>query len=329
MKELMTGIVPLAVCLSLLSACTSHAEVFRYTDKLGRSVQLETPVKRAAVFQTNELIPALGTWDKIVAVSKHAYDSDVMVAARPDFVNTILAAGSGSNINMEALLKTRPDVVITWTLRPDAVRFMERQGLKVIAINPTNLDDLYEVMRLQGRLFGKEERAEFCISEMKKIVSIVQEGLSGISPQGRRKVLWLSGKPTIVGGGTGVTSDLLRMSAAVNPAMGIAQTSAEVSMERILSWNPDVILIWGYAKYTARTVLESPQWSHVKAVKDGRVYKAPPWSVWSPRAAPILLWMSSKIYPECFTKIDVESVLDSFYRRLYGISYEQVHKFER
>ena len=51
---------------------------------------------------------------------------------------------------MEALLKLKPDLVLTWTFKPDLVRFMEERGLKVIAIYPESLPELYDVMRLDG-----------------------------------------------------------------------------------------------------------------------------------------------------------------------------------
>ena len=93
----------------------------------------------------------------------------------------------------------------------------------------------------------------------------------------------------------------------MNPAATIPQTSLDVSMEQIVAWNPDVIFIWGYAGYTAESILGNPQWRSVTAVKQGKVYKAPLWSTWSPRVAPIVLWMAMKTYPESFSDVDAES----------------------
>ena len=55
-------------------------------------------------------------------------------------------------------MKLKPDVVVTWTFKPELVKFMEERGLRVIAIYPESLAELYDVMRLHGRLFsGKPE----------------------------------------------------------------------------------------------------------------------------------------------------------------------------
>jgi iron complex transport system substrate-binding protein len=305
------------------------AEPFTYTDDLGRKVTVSVPVKRAAIFLTHELIPALGLWDQVVGIGRYAYSCDVIRATKPDVEQTVASAGSGADVNIEVLLKLKPDVVVAWTYKPDTVWFMEAKGLKVIGINPKSLEEFYDVMRLHGKLFGKEAQVEKCFAEMNKVFDLVKEKVSVIPPAKRRRVLWLLGKPTTVSCGQGVTSDLLRMAGVVNPASGIPQSTADFSMEQIVSWNPDVIFIWGHAGYSAQSILESSQWRYVKAVREGNVYKAHLWSSWSPRIAPTLLWIASKTYPEAFRDVDVNGVYDDFYRNLYGVSYLRVAEFEK
>lgn len=315
--------------MGLLFGWSTEAGAFSYTDKLRRVVTIPVPVTRAVIFQTYELIPALGIWDQIVGVGRNAYDSELMRAVKPDIARAIPCAGTGTDVNVEALLKLKPDVVITWTFKPDAVKFMQERGLQVISVSPESLAELYEVMRLHGRLFGKEQRVETVIAHMEKLITLVRGNVSEIPPHTRRKVLWLSGRPTAVAGGIGVASDLMRLMGGINPASSLLQTSVDVSMEQIVAWSPDVIFIWGYAGYTAKSILESAQWSCIKAVTEGQVYKAPRWSNWSPGIAPVVLWMATKTYPDFFRNIDLESVFDDFYQEVYGIPYVQVDTIER
>ncbi|MCD6548567.1 MAG: ABC transporter substrate-binding protein, partial [Thermodesulfobacterium sp.] len=114
----------------------------------------------------------------------------------------------------------------------------------------------------------------------------------------------------------------------INPAGFIKQRYADVSIERILLWNPDVIFIWGYAGYTPEWILNNSQWEHIKAVKNKQVYKLPHWSTWSPRVALVALYMAMKIYPEYFKDINFEKIADNFYRKVFGISYKQVKPYE-
>lgn len=328
MKRSRTGII-VALALTLFSINgTAMAETMTCTDKLGRTVTVAVPVNRAVFFQIYELIPALGIWDKVVGIGRWAHDNDLMKAAKPEIANVLPAAGTGVDVNIETLLTLKPDVVITWTFKPEAVKFMEEKGLNVIAVFPESLAELYDVMRLQGKLFGKENRAEAVIKEMEKVFALVKEKVPEIPSQSKKKVLWLYGSPTRVACAS-VPSDLIRMTGGINPAAGISQADSDVSMEQIIAWNPDVIFIWGYAGYSAQTILESAQWRPIKAVTEGRVYKAPPWSNWSPAVASVALWMAMKTYPDSFKDADFKRVCNDFYREVYGVPYEKVSRIEK
>jgi iron complex transport system substrate-binding protein len=319
-------LIPCLIVLFLTSG--SWAAVITYKDKLGRAVNIPVPVKRAIFFQTYELIPALGIWDRVIGIGRWAYDNDLMKTAKPDIEKSIPSAGSGTDVNIETLLKLKPDVVITWTSKPETVRFMEEKGLKVIAIYPESLEELYAVMRLHGRLFGKEKQVEHCIARMESIFKLLKERVTKIPGDKTKKVLWLGGKPTSVACGVGVTDDVFKLIGGINPAAQIPQRNADVPIERIIAWNPDVIFIWGNAGYKAQDILNNPQWRSIKAIRAGRVYKAPEWSTWSPRLAPVALWMAMKTYPEYFRDINLDRVTDEFYKKVFGIAYSRVKKIE-
>ncbi len=316
-------IAAIALCLS-----SATAETVIVRDKLERMVSIDTPVKRAVFFQTYELIPALGIWDKVAGIGRYAYSNDLMRTLKPDIAQTIPSAGSGIDINIEALMKLKPDLVITWTSKPENISFMEARGLSVYAMYPDSLQELYDVMLFHGRIFDRKKRMSLVIGEMERIFRSIRRHVAAIPLSGRKKVLWISSRPTSVACGVGVTQDIFTMIGGVNPAAGIQQRNAEMSVEKIVAWDPDVIFIWGNAKYTAQDIFSNSQWRFIRAVKNGRVYKAPEWSTWSPRIAPIALWMAMRTYPEYFKDVNLDKVTDNFYRKTYGISYAQVKRIE-
>jgi iron complex transport system substrate-binding protein len=330
MKRLKKTLFLMFAVAVLLTARMVEAENITYTDNLGRVATIQVPVSRAVIFQTYELIPALGIWDNIVGIGRYAYSNDLIKATKPDVASVIpsASAGSGLDANMEVLFRLKPDVVITWTVKPEAVKFIKDRGLKVIATYPESLSELLELIRLHGKLFGKGKRAETSIAEMEKVFALVNARVSEIPPHGKRKVLWLGGKPTSVASGIGITNDLIQLIGGINPASSILQGNADVSIEQIVAWDPDVIFIWGNAGYTAQGILNSSQWRLIKSVRQGRVYKAPIWSTWSPRIAPIALWMAARVYPESFRDIALEKMFDDFYRAVFGIPYAKVSKIE-
>jgi iron complex transport system substrate-binding protein len=311
-------LVAALVVLSGGQARTASPPSVFYRDKLGRTVTVPVPVKRAVLLISYELIPVLGVWDRVAGVGRWAYDNDLIRQAKPDIRATIPSVGSGTDVNMEALIKLAPDVVVTWTFKPELVRFMEERGLHVIAIYPESLAELYDVMRLHGKLFQREARMEEAIGEMERIFRMIRERV-GHMPEGRRKKV-LYTKPTSVSGGIGITNEMITLIGAHNPASTLRQRNVEVPMERIIAWNPDVIVIWGNARYGASDLTSDPQWRLLPAVRNGRVYKAPEWSTWSPRLAPFALWMAAMTYPEYFKDVDMDKVVDEFHRKVFGVS---------
>lgn len=311
------------LCL-LLPALSAPAATLTWRDKTGTNVTVRVPVRRAVLYETYELLPVTGAWDRVAGISRFALENDLLRALKPDIARTVPSVGSAMDVNAEALFRLRPDVVVTWSVNPDSVRFLRARGLPVIAVYPESIRELYDVMRLQGRLFGRERRVETVIGEMERIFLVIRSRTSSLRPAARKKVLWLSGKQTTVSGRIGVNSDLFRIINLENAAGSIQGRTADVPLEKIAAWNPDIIFIWGNARYEADDILGNPQWRHISAAKNRAVHKAPKWSTWSPRLAPIALWMASKAYPERFRDVNIDKTIDRFYRKVYGIPYAKV-----
>lgn len=311
------------LCL-LLPALDAPAATITWRDKTGTAVSVRVPVRRAVLYETYELLPVTGAWDRVAGISRFALENDLLQAVKPDFSRAINSAGSAMDVNAEALCRLRPDVIITWSSNPKAVAFLRARGLPVIAVYPESIAELYDVMRLQGKLFGKERKVETAIREMERIFSLIRSRTASIPANGRRRAVWIGSKPTTATGRVGITSNLFRIINLENAADSIAGRTADVPLERIASWNPDLVFIWGNARYGAADIIANPQWRHINAVKNRAVYKAPHWSIWSPRIAPIALWMASRAYPERFRNVSIEKTTDAFCRKVYGIPYGKV-----
>lgn len=322
MKQLSALIIIL--CILPLTVLEAAAATITWRDKTGTDVTIRVPVKRAVLYETYELLPVTGAWERVAGISRFALENDLLRAVKPGFSRSINSAGSAMDVNAEALFRLRPDVIITWTSNPRALRFLRARGLPVIAVYPESIAELYDVMRLQGKLFGREQKVETTIKEMERIFSLIRSRTASIPATGRKRAVWIGGKPTTAAGRVGVTSDLFRVINLENAAGSIQGRTADVPLERIAAWNPELVFIWGNARYGAGDILGNPQWRHVRAVRERAVFKAPHWSVWSPRIAPIALWMASKAYPERFRDVSIDRTIDGFYRKVYGIPYGKV-----
>jgi iron complex transport system substrate-binding protein len=303
-------------------AVSASADVFAFTvkDVTGNEVEITPPVQRVVFLSLYELIPVFDLWDRAVGLNRWAYDSEIL--KKFPQLEKIPSVGTADAVNIEVLLALHPDLVITWTYKPKVADFLIRRGLKVISVYPDSLEELYGVLDLCGRLFQKEDRAREVRSLMEKSFAQTASRVSPIPAKNRRKVLWLWGKPTIVSGGGSLSDELIKLVGGINPAEAIRTRNPEVSMESIVGWDPDVIFIWGSARYGPEEILSSSQWKRIRAVRDGKVFKAPNLTTWSPTICSVAQWMVWKIYPEYFDRKELEEAALRFHRKCFGVPIE-------
>ncbi len=320
---MMSKVIVLLLFLVLVPINSALPKELTYTDKLGRTVTIKIPATRVVSLLTYELIFALKCEDKLVGIGRWAYDNHFINAIKPD-VRNIPSPGTGLDINVEHLLFLNPELVITWTMREDVVKFLKERGIKVIAVLPDSIDELYDVIRLHGNIFGKIERAEEIISEMKSLFTLIEKRCSKVLPDQRKKAIWTYSKSTNVNGNSGMIAEIFKIINVKNPADYVQQRQFSTSLEEIIKWNPDhIFLWWGSTEFKIKDLKENQQWKLVNAVKNGRIWKSPEWSTISPAIAVTALWMAMKVYPEQFKDIRFEEIADGFFRKVYGVSYNK------
>lgn len=308
------------VCVILIFATHGYgATSWVVQDQFHRRVTIGLPVERAVFFETYEVIPALHMWDRVVGISRHAYTNDLLREAMPQIRERIPSAGSGLDVNMEVLLRQRPALVVTWTPRRDLVRFMEGKGLKVWSLYPERVEDMTEIVTTFGHLFNRERESTRTVNAMATLFGLVGGRSHAIATGERKRVLWLGVRPTSCAGQRGIPGQLIGLVGAINAAEEVTGHYAEIPIEKIVSWNPDVIFIWGYAPYGVDAILGDRRWQSISAVKDRQVYRTPTWSLWSPRLALFGLWMAMKIYPERYPDVDFTALQRAFYAQVFGI----------
>ncbi|NFV78818.1 ABC transporter substrate-binding protein [Magnetospirillum aberrantis] len=314
-----------ALFLVLFLGIEAHAESLSVTDKFGRVVTVEVPVKRAVLLDTYELVAALGAWDRVVGVSRFAFANDLIRASVPDAARRFTDVGTPVDVNIEALMALKPDLVVTWDLNRQLVDYMADKGLTVIALRPESFDEVMAAMALEGRLFGAEQAAAKAEDEARAMMAFVAGRAARLAPEQRRRGMWMVGRQNTVAGREGVLSDLLRTAGIVNAADEVERRTGEVSPERILAWNPDLLYVWGYSHTDVDEVMANPQWSQLRAVRQHAVFRGPRWSTSSPRVAAKALWVAATAYPELYADVDVVGRIDGYMRGLYGVSYDRMN----
>lgn len=291
-------------------------------DQAGREVTVPENIERLVALDTGlcGIILALGEWERVVGTTRYTVLDDLLMEVIPG-LKEIPTPGTSTDVSIESLLALNPDVVIGgWEI--DFIRQMESAGISAIYVEPVTFEDEFEEILLIGRLLNKEAEAENLISWMQNKLEQIKSATAAGDPV---RTLYLWGDPAdpqsmgTFGGAPDIRNEMLGLAGGVNTAGGIAQRWPNVSLEQVLEWDPEVIIVWGWADLLEpEHFLDHPDWQPVSAVQDGRVFKLPRWSSWSPPEVIMVLQMARWLHPDLTAQLDPEQWLDEllmvFYR---------------
>lgn len=313
------------------SEASGSSDPITITDQLGKTITFDEIPQRVAVTIMpfpSIFFAVLGENDKLVGCNPSsivAYEDSTLAAMYPSMANAATEwCGTDFSVNVEELLKLEPDVVFQWTTQPEEIEKMEAVGLKVVALQYGTLEDLQTWITLLGTLFDCQERAEFLIEYFNEQVAMVSDRIATISEDEYPTIIELYGDMQVAG--SGFMSFWVDNSGAFNPAADLSGNDLYVDMEQILIWNPDIIYIGNFTDIQPSDLLENKldgqDWSMVKAVQDGQVYKIPIGGYrWDPPnvETPLMVkWMAKIQHPDLFEDMDMEEELRTFYTDVYG-----------
>lgn len=306
---------------------TEHprSDTYSFTDSAGRTVKLSKHIERIApsggIAQMTLFAIAP---DKLVGISSKWKDSDLSYLRDEYRDLPILGQFYGmKNFNKEAVLSAAPQVIIDVgekkaTIVEDMDRIQEALGIPVIFIE-ARLDNTDEAYRTLGKILDREQEgralADYCRRTYQRSTELAAQ---------------IGDKPTLlyVGGAQGNMAvargsfhaqviDLLADNAAVvtEPTEG---SMTQVSMEQVLAWNPQVLVIAAESEPDFSAL----PWRELRVLQSGRVLRVPaePYD-WMGRPPSVnrllgLSWLAARLYPEQFG-IDLNAEMKEYYRLFY------------
>ncbi|MBC7342828.1 MAG: ABC transporter substrate-binding protein [Clostridia bacterium] len=236
--------------------------------------------------------------------------------------------------NIEEILKVHPDLIISMgymdnTARSQADQIEKQLSIPVVMVDGelTKLDQAYQFM---GDVLGVKPRAQELAAYCRDVIAEVASKVKQIPDQKKVKVYYAEGASGLQTDPAGSQhTQVLDFVGGINVAQiepqrgpgGMGMSS--VSMEQVLSWNPDVILSWNLAQGGAyETILKDSKWQNLKAVKNHRVYQVPhgPFN-WFDRPPSVnrligVRWLANLLYPDIF-KYDLAATVKDFYAKFY------------
>jgi len=235
--------------------------------------------------------------------------------------------GRGNTANLEVVLALKPDLILdVGSVSPTYVsladRVQQQTGIPY-ALLDGRFDGIAQAYRTLGALIGLREQGEEFARYAEDTMKTVIGRTAGMPKGGRPRVYYARGPrglETGLGGSINVeTIELLAQNVAAETRGGLAN----VSIEQVLLWNPDVIIT--IDQDFASNVRSDPAWAPVKAVRDGRVHLSPKlpfgWVDFPPCVNRLigLWWLAKILYPDVFPE-DLRALTRDFYTRFYHVT---------
>lgn len=246
--------------------------------------------------------------------------------------------GQGQTMNKEEILKVKPDLILnmgdlTKSTVADTDKIQKDLGIPVVYIT-SDLDKMDKAYEFMGQITGDTSKAKELGDYCKKTYDEIK-GIAAKIPEDKKvKVYYAEGPKGLQTDPKGSThTQLLDLVGATNIAdLEIKQGYGrnEVSMEQLLKWNPETILVCSEQAFVEssqnlyKIIMSDSNWSNIKAVQNKKVYVIPylPYN-WFDRPPSVIRflgvkWLGNLLYSDYY-KYDIKAETKEFYDKFFHI----------
>jgi iron complex transport system substrate-binding protein len=235
--------------------------------------------------------------------------------------------------NVERMLKLNVDLVLYSPFPGEAKKYKEA-GISFACgfsadKRPRTLDEFIDNFKRQvtffGDLLGPDAKAraakynKYFDDKINKLLSITAK----IDKKDWPKVYYggRSGNPLYSQGKASVMQWFTEVAGGNYLPKVLEGNFCEADMEKVMSWDPDIILMSG-AGNAMDTISKNPNWTSMRAVKKGKSYVIPVgtflWEQAGGESVLLAIYMAKLFHPESFKDWDMIKEMRTFFSEVYG-----------
>lgn len=336
-------------CIGNSNDDKSDKEMITITDAFGRTVTLPDNPEKIAVSGSGSMryFVYMEISDRVVAVDY--YDSSSYIQTRdnrpyliahPEIRKNPMLGTTRGAVDAERLMAANPEVLFISANGPEDIstadQIREKTGIPVVLFYTGNYvtekEQIDNTLRMLGKIFHKDQRAEDLIKYFDGIIVDLQNRIKDVPiPE---KTVYVGG--VSYSGAHGLNGSdptylpftVLKVNnAAAEMINGTAKTGyVAVSKEKILEWNPDIIFVDLETQLAAgggalAELKTDASYKELTAVKNGEIYTVNPHTSMNVNHETSLAncyFVGKVLYPEQFADIDPAGKADEIYTFVVG-----------
>ncbi len=307
------------------------------TDQAGRKVTIPGTINK--VYYTSpigQIMVYVLAPEKMAGWTMELSDNEKKFMAK-EYTNLPYLGGMQMNakINTEELVKADPDIILNVGPDPindktisDSDKLQQQVNIPVVVVDG-DIENTEKALTFVGELLGAQEKANEIISYCNKTMDEVVKATKDIPDSEKARVYYAEGPKGLATEPSGSSHaellDILNMTNVAQVEKNAGSGMSSVSLEQVISWNPDIILSWSTDRGGAYDmIVNSSDWKTINAVKNNKVYAIPnsPFN-WFDRPPSIsrflgLKWLTATLYPDRY-KVDMVKETKDFYKLFYHV----------
>ncbi|MBH0319261.1 ABC transporter substrate-binding protein [Bacillus cereus] len=250
-------------------------EKIEITDLSGRKVTFDKVPENFATL-------SMGDMDIIHALGGKIVGRPDTKLTLPEELKKAQVIGNAHQPNFEQIASLKPDVLVANNGFQKNVPTVEGQGTQVIISSANSVQDIQKNIELYGTVMKKEDK-------VKEINQKMNDQMKKYEKKSDVKALLVYGAPGtyLAALPTSLSGDILEKTGGKNIASDFPETKeypqyAQLSVERIIEANPDVIYLITHGdpksvkKAFEGEMMKNEAWKNLEVVKQNRVVILPP-----------------------------------------------------
>lgn len=235
-------------------------------DELGRTVEVPDHPHRVICLIPSvvDIMYSLGAGAEVAAISDFTkYPKEAL--QKPSI-------GLPLSPSIEAIVALHPDLVLgSGDLNVlESAGSLQRLGIPVFMVDPHGIDGVYVSILSIGKALNREAEANALVARLRARLAAVKSSVADKPKLRVFMAIWYD--PVMTIGKKAFIGELIEAAGGRSVTDDIAQEWPEISLESIVSRQPDALLFIKGSKLTAEELKTRPGWEHVKTVQQGRVY---------------------------------------------------------
>ncbi|GAA8876456.1 ABC transporter substrate-binding protein [Helicobacter pylori] len=323
-KALISCSLGALIVSSLLGVANASVQEVKVKDYFGEQT-IKLPVSKIIYLGSFAEVPAMfHTWDRVVGISDYAFKSDIVKTTLKDPKRIkSMSSDHVAALNVELLKKLSPDLVVTFVGNPKAVEHAKKFGISFLSFQEKTVAEVMEDIDAQAKAL--EIDASKKLAKMQETLDFIKERLKNVK---KKKGVELFHKANKISGHQALDSDILEKGGIDNFGLKYVKFGrADISVEKIVKENPEIIFIWWISPLSPEDVLNNPKFATIKAIKNKQVYKLPTMDIGGPRAPLISLYIALKAHPEAFKGVDINAIVKDYYKVVFDLNDAEVEPF--